>query len=80
MDKNLLAEYKELLKEWKKFSNFRDDTHHIIIKNNTRFHKSEFRVWYLEWVRETLLKKLKEIDPKGEFSTWPMTDKEDSNV
>ena len=79
MNKNLLAEYKELLKEWKKLSNFRDDMHHVILKNNQRFQQSEFRVWYLEWIRETLLKRLREVDPKGEFSKWALKE-EDSNV
>ena len=60
-NQDFIDEYKKLLDEWKKFSDYKDDLWHTTMKNDKRCMQLDFKVWYLEWQNESLKKKLHNI-------------------
>jgi len=69
-NQDFIDEYKKLNDEWKKFSDYKDDIWITTIKNNKRVMQLEFKVWYLEWINESLKRKVKQLDPKNDLSEW----------
>ena len=69
-NQDFIDEYKKLLDEWKKFSDFKDDLWHTTMKNDKRCMQLDFKVWYLEWQNESLKKKVSQLDPNDDLSDW----------
>jgi len=63
-----VEEWKNLVKEWKNFSDLRDDMWNTTMKNDKRTMQLDFKVWYLEWVNQSLKTKIKELDPENDLS------------
>jgi uncharacterized protein YwqG len=63
-----LEEWKTIATEWKKFSDLRDDMWGTTMANDKRVMQMDFRVWYLQWVNESLKRMIKELNPKIDLS------------
>jgi hypothetical protein len=64
----IAEEQKAMTKAWEKFSDLRDDMWGTTMANDKRVMQMDFRVWYLEWVNDSLKRMLREYNPKIDLS------------
>ena len=72
-DKTLLKIIQMLQDIVKRYASHMDDIDNIwhqTMKNDKYVLQMENKVWYLEWVNESLKKKIKQLDPDDTLSDW----------
>ena len=60
----------DIVKRYASHMDDRDNIWHQTMKNDKYVLQMENKVWYLEWVNESLKKKIKQLDPNDTLSDW----------
>ena len=60
----------DIVKRYASHMDDRDNIWHQTMKNDKYVLQMENKVWYLEWVNESLKKKIKKLDPNDTLSDW----------
>ena len=60
----------DIVKRYASHMDDRDNIWHQTMKNDKYVLQMENKVWYLEWVNESLKKNIKQLDPDDTLSDW----------